>query len=72
MTAITRVEWDTYTPQQQFDYVQLCEAELAEANRVLAEIPDCPVHGACMPHYREWIVLRRDGVVASTKGVHLP
>lgn len=25
---------------------------------VLAHIPECPVHGACLPHYEDWIKAR--------------
>lgn len=31
------------------------DALLAERQRVLDAIPECPVHGACVPHALEWI-----------------
>jgi hypothetical protein len=33
---------------------------LAERERVLAEIPECPVHGSgCVPHAVEWIIMAK-------------
>lgn len=33
----------------------LTDKLLAESNRVLYAIPECPVHGPCIPHALEWV-----------------
>lgn len=38
------------------EYVDVLEKLLQERERLLAEIPPCPVHGAgCVPHAIEWV-----------------
>lgn len=35
--------------------LQVTEALLAERQKLLDAIPECPAHGACVPHALEWI-----------------
>lgn len=35
--------------------IELDDKLLADRNRLLEAIPECPVHGACVPHALEWI-----------------
>ena len=38
------------------EYVDVLEKLLQERERLLAEIPPCPVHGAdCVPHAIDWV-----------------
>jgi hypothetical protein len=37
------------------DYVHVMEKLLEERDRLLAEIPECPKHGRCVPHATEWV-----------------
>lgn len=52
---MTREEWDGYSPDEQFQYMQLIEKEAADQRSVLEEIPECPNHGFCLPYFRDWI-----------------
>lgn len=51
----TREEWDNYTDDEKFQSLQLTEKDNAEMRSVLEEVPECPQHGFCLPHAREWI-----------------
>jgi hypothetical protein len=54
---MTREEWDKLTPEQQFEYVQLCDAEIERYKEVLLLMPPCPEHGQlCLPRYQHWLV----------------
>ena len=35
--------------------LKISDKLLIERDKLLAEIPQCPEHGACIPHAREWI-----------------
>ncbi len=37
------------------EYAEVLEKLLQERERLLAEIPPCPAHGACVPHAIEWV-----------------
>lgn len=48
---------------------------LAERERVLRAIPECPQHGPCVPHALEWIekaTRLRDGLAALEQEMRLP
>ncbi len=41
--------------------LEITDRLLAERNRVLAEIPPCPLHGEqCVPHCIEWVTAARN------------
>ena len=54
---IARAEWESYTPDEQFEYMHTLEKLLESSEEVLRLIPECPEHGPlCKPHAKEWIV----------------
>lgn len=56
MSAITREEWNGYSPEDQWAYVEVLEKLNSDSLRVLRAVPECPVHGVdCVPHAVEWI-----------------
>lgn len=53
---ITDAEWNTLSDSDKLDYVRTLERLLAERDRLLDAIPECPAHGSgCIPHALEWI-----------------
>ena len=53
--TVTKEEWDSYSPAKQWEYVRVCEELFLDRDRLLKAIPECPVHGACVPHALDWI-----------------
>jgi hypothetical protein len=54
--AITRDEWNAYTPDQQWELMLLTEAASDRYSEVIRLIPPCPQHGdMCLPHAADWI-----------------
>lgn len=51
----SRAEWDAMTDDEKYRSLQLTEQDNAEMRRVLKEIPECPAHGFCLPHFSNWI-----------------
>lgn len=44
------------TEQEKDKYIKVLETLLDERGKVLALIPECPIHGdKCMPHCADWI-----------------
>ena len=41
-------------------YIETLEKLLEERDRLLAEIPECENHGACIPHAIDWIRLKKE------------
>lgn len=52
---VTRQEWDWYTDDEKFQYVQLSDKDIEDKDAVLHLIPECTVHGFCLPHIKDWI-----------------
>lgn len=58
MSTVSRAEWDTYTDEEKFLYVQLADKDNDNMREVLELIPECPDHGFCLPHMKGWIKAR--------------
>lgn len=42
------------------EYIKILELLLSEREKVLHEIPECPIHGKnCVPHAIEWIKIKK-------------
>lgn len=52
---IDRHEWDRYSADEQFEYLQLTEKRIVELEKILDIIPECPEHGGCIPHAVVWV-----------------
>lgn len=52
---ITREEWNTYSDDEKWKYVELQEMHADDCENLLKLIPECPPHGFCIPHMRQWI-----------------
>lgn len=66
---ITRQEWDGYTDDEKFQYVQVSDKAIEDRERVLRLVPECRYHGFCLPHISEWITyhLRQDQRAAASQ-----
>ncbi len=42
--------------------LDVTEKLLSERQRVLDAIPECPLHGSCVPHALEWIAEKKKGL----------
>ena len=53
-------QWlETATAEELRQHIRTTESVLAERDRVLEAIPECPLHGnQCVPHALEWINAR--------------
>lgn len=56
---LSRAEWDTYSDEEKFQYVQLGDKDNEDMRKVLELIPECPAHGFCLPHMTDWIKARK-------------
>lgn len=52
---MTREEWNAMTPEEQWQHIAFLEKDNDDMRTVLSEIPECPHHGFCLPHFRNWI-----------------
>jgi hypothetical protein len=52
---ITRAEWEALTPDEQFQWANLLKQSDNQLRELLNVIPECPLHGPCIPHAHDWI-----------------
>jgi hypothetical protein len=55
MDGISRDVWDTMTPDEQWQYMELTERRERDLDDLLKLIPECPLHGTCIPHAKRWV-----------------
>lgn len=62
---ITREEWNTYSDDEKWLLLTLNLKSVEEYEQLLNLIPECPDHGFCIPHMRQWLTahLGKDGVL---------
>ena len=52
---IDRVQWDLLTPDEQYLVLAGFIAREQVCDALLASIPGCPKHGACVNHAIQWV-----------------
>jgi len=49
------MRYSKYTKSQLIEIVEIQEKLLDDKNRVLSLVPQCKIHGLCLPHIENWI-----------------
>lgn len=52
---MNRNEWDALSPDEQYELYLVTDHLLERHMELLSLIPECPEHGQCISHAKEWV-----------------